>query len=200
MQPFLGRQTTYGAVIASCSSITMRARGTSATPRGSVTRNSFVSRPTGSISRAITSFSPDFRWPSAAVKQTCLALTSEDCSVGPFAQYLAHVEKISCTCCCPFCTVSTGAACCACPAFGPGAACVGGTGGFVAGCCANTCGPIVRASATIASILRTLVFAATDAVGYVMKGSPMVLTAPEPVNPEAQNKRAHRCARPAVGL
>ena len=96
--------------------------------------------------------------------------------------------------------VSTGAACCACPAFGPGAACVGGTGGFVAGCCANTCGPIVRASATIASILRTLVFAATDAVGYVMKGSPMVLTAPEPVNPEAQNKRAHRCARPAVGL
>src|SRR6516164_9128177 len=176
MQPLLGRQAIYGAVIASFSSITMRAPGTSATPKGSVTRNSFVLSPAGSISRAITSFWPDVRWPSAAVKQTSLALISEDCSVRPLAQYLAQGETISCTCCWPFCTVSAGAACCVCPAFGPGAACAGGTGGFVDGCWANACGPSVRASATIASVPNTLVFAAADAVRYVMRSSPLVLT------------------------
>src|SRR5450755_185202 len=168
MQPFLGRQATYGAVIASFSSITMRAPGTSATPRGNVTRNSFVSPPSGSISRAITSFWPGVRWPSAAVKQTSLVLTSEDCSVEPLAQYLAQGEKIICTCCWPLCTVLAGAVvCCACLAFG--AACADGTGGFVDGCCANTCGSSVRASANIASMLSTLVFAATEVVGYIMQ-------------------------------
>src|SRR6185437_9786643 len=96
MQPFLGRQATNGAVIASFSSITIRAPGTSATPKGSVMRNSFVLLPIGSISRAIASFCPDARWPSAAVKQTSLAPISEGCSVGPLAQYLVHGEKIIC--------------------------------------------------------------------------------------------------------
>src|SRR5215467_14289512 len=164
MQPFLGRQTTNGAVIASFSSIIMRTPGTSATPKGSVTRNSFVSPPSGSISRAITSFSPDVRWPSEAVKQTSLVLISDDCSVRPLAQYLVQGEEISCTCCWRFCTVSRGAACCACPAFGAGAACAAGTGGFVDGCWANTRGPTVRASTIVA----------TDAVRYIMRSSPLV--------------------------
>src|SRR6516162_9748084 len=126
MQPFLGRQAIYGAVIASFSSITMRTPGTSATPKGSVTRNSLVSPPSGSISRAITSFWPDVRWPSEAVKQTSLVLVSDDCSVMFLAQYRVQGEAITCSCCWPFCTVSPGAPCCACPVFGPGAACVGG--------------------------------------------------------------------------
>src|SRR5215467_4290695 len=150
MQPFLGKQTTNGAVIASFSSTTMRAPGTSATPKGSVTRNSFASLPSGSISRAITSFSPDVRWPSEAVKQTSLVLISDDCSVRPFAQYLVHGDEISCT-------VPPGTACCAGPALGVG----GGAGGFVDGCWANACGgPTVRASTTIAAALNTLAFAA----------------------------------------
>src|SRR5215469_7164527 len=133
MQPFLGRQTTNGAVIATFSSITIRAPGTSATPKGSVTRNSFVLPPSGSISRAMTNFWPDARWPSAAVKQTPLALICEDCSARPLAQYLAQDEKISCTCCSLFCTVF-----CACPAFGPGAGCLaGGIGGFADFCRAS---------------------------------------------------------------
>src|SRR6516162_7839358 len=189
MQPFLGRQTTNGAVIASFSSITMRAPGTSATPKGSVTRNSFVSPPSDSISRAITSFWPDVRWPSEAVKQTSLVLISDDCSVGPLAQYLVQGEEISCTCC-----WSPGATCCTCPAFGPGAACTGGTGGFVDGCWANTCGPTVRASATIAGVLNTLIFAAADAVRYVMRSSPLVLTVPWRNDPD--DLRAVRAVRP----
>src|SRR5580704_14701603 len=152
MQPFLGRQTTYGAVIASFSSMTMRAPGTSATPKGSVTRKSFASLSFGSISRAITSFWPDVRWPSDAVKQTSLVLMSDDCSVRPLAQYLVQGEEI-------ICTVS------------PGAPCAGGAGGFVDGCWANACGPTVRASATIAGMLNTIVFAAADAVQYVMRNS-----------------------------
>src|ERR1700730_4989458 len=163
MQPFLGRQTTNGAVIASFSSITMRAPGTSATPKGSVTRHSFVSPPSGSISSAITSFWPDARWPSEAVKQTSLVLISDDCSVRPLAQYLVQGEEINCTCCWPFYTVSPGVNCCAVPAFGPGAAGAGGTCGFVDDCWANACGPTVRASATIAGVPNTLVFAAADA-------------------------------------
>src|SRR6516164_10454628 len=107
MQPFLGRQTTYGAVIASFSSIIMRAPGTNATPKGSVTRNSFVSPPAGSISRAITSFCPEGRWPSEAVKQTSLVLISDDCSVRPLAQYLVQGEEIACTCWL-LCTISLG--------------------------------------------------------------------------------------------
>src|SRR5262249_20553756 len=177
MQPFLGRQTTNGAVIASVSLITMRVPGTSATPRGSVTRNSFVSPPFGSISSAITSFWPDVRWPSEAVKQSSLVLISDDCSVRSLAQYLVQGEEIICTCCWPFCTVSPGAACCACRAFGPGAACAGGTGGFVGGCWANACGPTMRANATIAGVLSALVFAAADAVRYVMRSGPLVLSA-----------------------
>src|SRR6516162_8949074 len=151
MQPFLGGQAIYGAVIASFSSITMRAPGTSATPKGSVTRNSFVSSPSGSISRAITSFWPDVRWPSEAVKQTCLVVISDDCSVRPLAQYLVQGEAISCTCWEPFFTVSLGAVW-ACPAFGPGAD----------GCSANACGPTMRASAIIAGVLIAL--AAADAL------------------------------------
>src|ERR1035437_964464 len=179
MQPFLGRQTINGAVIASFSSITMRAPGTSATPKGSVTRNSFVSPPSGSISRAIKSFWPDARWPSEAVKQTSLVLSSDDCSVRPLEQYLAQGEEISCTCCWPLCTVSP---------------CAVGTGGFVGGCSANACGPTERASATIASVLNTLVFAAADAVRYVMRGIPLVLTAPWRNDPDdiAQAVRAVR--------
>src|SRR6516165_6123232 len=177
MQPFLGRQTINGAVIASCSSITMRAPGTSATPKGSVTRNSFVSVPSGSISRAITSFWPDIRWPSEAVKHTCLVVISDDCSVRPLPQYLVQGEAISCTCCEPFCTVSLGAVW-ACPAFGPGAACGGGTGGFVDGCWANACGPTMRASAIIAGVRNMVVLAAADALRYVMRSSPLVLTVP----------------------
>src|SRR5262249_6698253 len=130
--------------------------------------NSFASLASGSIRRAITSFWPDVRWPSAAVKQTSLALTSEDCPVGPLAQYLAQGEKIICTGCGPLCIASRGAVCCTCPLSGPGAACVDGTSGFVDGCWANTCGPAPRASATIASVPTTIVFAATDAVRYVM--------------------------------
>src|SRR6516165_3020661 len=186
MQPFLGRQTTNGAVIASFSSITMRAPGTSATPKGSVTRNSFVSPPSDSISRAITSFWPDVRWPSEAVKQTSLVAISDDCSVRPLAQYLVQGEEISCTCCWPFCT---GAACCACPAFGPGAACAGRTGGFVDGCRANACGPTVRASATIAGVALT----AADALRYVMRSSPRVLTVPWRNDPD--DARAVRAVR-----
>src|SRR5215472_2266392 len=122
MQPFLDRQTTYGAVIASFSSMTMRAPGTSATPKGSVTRNSFVSPPSGSISRAITSFWPDVRWPSEAVKQTSLVPISDDCSARPLAQYFLQGEEISCTGRWLLCIVS------------PGVACAGGTGGFGDGC------------------------------------------------------------------
>src|SRR5512142_13691 len=163
MQPFAGRQTTNGAVIASFSSMTMRAPGTSATPSGSVTRNSFASPASGSISSAITSFWPDMRWPSEAVKQTSLVLISDDCSVGPLAQYLLQGEEMTCTCCWP-CPVSSGTACCACPALGTGAACAGGTGRFVDGCWATACGPTVRASASIAVTLSTLVFAPGEAV------------------------------------
>src|ERR1051326_8780200 len=135
MQPFLGRQTTNGALIPSFSSMTIRAPGTSATPNGSVTRNSFVLPPSGSMSRAMTSFWPDARWPSAAVKQTSLDLISDDRTVGPVAQYLFQGEKITCTCCSPFCGVLAGAAC---SCLGPGAACDGGTGGVVFGCLAQT--------------------------------------------------------------
>src|ERR1700756_2330830 len=98
MQPVLGSQTSYGAVIASFSSISMRAPGISATPKGSVTRNSFVALPSGSISRAITSFWPDVRWASEAVKQTSLALISDDFAVKPLAQYLVQGEAISRNC------------------------------------------------------------------------------------------------------
>src|SRR6516165_4894627 len=174
MQPFLGRQTTNGAVIASFSSITMRAPGTSATPKGSVTRNSFVSPPADSISRAITSFWPDVRWPSEAVKQTSLVLISDDCSVRPLAQYLVQGEEINCTCCWP---------------FGPGAACAGRTGGFVDGCWANACGPTVRASATIAGVA----LAAADALRFVMRSSPRVLTVPWRNDPD--DARAVRAVR-----
>src|SRR5579883_1637553 len=132
--------------------MTMRAPGISATPRGSVTRNSFVSLPSGSINSAMTSFWPDFRCPSAAVKQTSLALISEDCSVTPFAQYLDHGEKITCTCCWPLRTISAGAACCARPAFVP----------------------IARASATIANMFGTLIFVSTDLVGCIIES--LILT------------------------
>src|SRR5215467_1575793 len=137
MQPFLARQTTYGAVIASFSSITMRTPGTSATPKGTVTRSSFVSFPAGSISRAITNFWPDARWPSEAVKQTSLVPISDDCSVRPLAQYLLQGEEISCICRCSFCNGSSGATR------------AGGACGRVEGCWANAFGPTVRASATI---------------------------------------------------
>ena len=83
----------------------------------------------------------------------------------------------------------TGAACCACPAFGPGAACAGGTGGFVDGCWANASGPTARASATIAGVLNTLVFAAADAVRYVMRSSPLVLTVPWRNDPDDLRKQ-----------
>src|SRR6516164_6795042 len=164
MKPFLHRQAINGVVIASFSSIKMRAPGTSATPKGSVRVTASYRPPPVLSAGRQRAFDPDVRWPSAAVKQTSLALISEDCSVRPLAQYLAQGETISCTCCWPFCTVSAGAACCVCPAFGSGAACAGGTGGFVDGCWANACGPSVRASATIASVPNTLVFAAADAV------------------------------------
>src|ERR1700729_4203211 len=111
----------------------MRAPGTNATPKGSVTRNSFVSLPTGPISNAIASFWPDARWPSAAVKQTWLVPILEDCAVGFLAQYLVQGEKI-------ICIVSAGAAC------------ADGTGGFVDACWADACDPTVRASAAIASL------------------------------------------------
>lgn len=106
--------------MAACSSMTMRAPGTSATPSGSVTRNSFASLPFGSRSKAITSFWPDLRWPSEAVKQTSLVLTSDDCSVGFLMQYRVQDEAISCSCCWPFCAVPAGAPSWSCPAFGPG--------------------------------------------------------------------------------
>src|ERR1700681_2657350 len=188
MQPFLGKQTTNGAVIASFSSITMRAPGTSDTPKGSVTRNSFASPPSGSISSAITSFWPDVRWPSEAVKHTSLVAISDECSVRLLAQYLVQGEEISCTCW-PCCTVSPGAACCACPAFGPGAAC----------CWANAYGPNVRASATIAGMLNTLVFTATDAVRYIISSSPLVLAVPWRNDPDDLRK-AIRSVRHAKRL
>ena len=166
--------------------------------QGSVTRNSFVSLPFGSIKRAITSFWPDVRWPSEAVKQTSLVLISDDCSVGPFAQYRVQGEAITCTCCWPFCAASPGAPCCACPAFGPGAACVGGAGGFADGCWANACGPAVRTSATIADRLDTLAFAATDAVRYVMRSGPLVLTAPWRNNSDLRKPSSGSPAREAA--
>src|ERR1700727_2445410 len=95
MQPVFGSQTSYGAVIASFSSITTRAPGINATPRGNVTRNSFVSLPSGSISRAITSFWPDARCASEAVKQTSLVLISDDFAARPVAQYLAQGAAVS---------------------------------------------------------------------------------------------------------
>src|SRR5581483_7456762 len=115
-------------------------------------RNSFVSLPSGSTNSAMTSFWPDLRCPSAAVKQPSLALISEDCSVTPFAQYLDQGERITCTCCWPLRTVSPGAVCCACPAFVP----------------------IVRASATKTNMFGTLVFVSTDLVGCIIES--LVLT------------------------
>src|ERR1700722_19297702 len=158
--------------------MTMRAPGTSATPSGNVTRKSFVSLPFDSISSAITTFCPDFRWPSEAVKQTSLVPPSADCAAGFLTQYRVQGEAITGSCCWPFCAASSGAPGSACPAFGPGAPCDGGAGGFVDRCWASAPSPAVRASAAIASLLSARAFCAPDAVRCFMRGGPLVLPAP----------------------
>jgi hypothetical protein len=114
------------------------------------------------------------------VKQTSLALISEDWLVGPLAQYLAQGEKIIRICCWPLGTVPTGSAC------------ADAAGGFVEGCWANACGPAARASATAASMLTWLVFAA-EVIRFIMRSRPLVQTC------ELQRKgvriAAHACCR-----
>src|SRR6185436_10991009 len=92
MQP-PGTHITYGPAMGWPSSMMTRVPGGSDTPSGTVTRRTFFSCPSGAITTAPTTGSPDSRRPPLPVKQTCLGLGS-----GLVWQTLVHGAYRSCGC------------------------------------------------------------------------------------------------------